>query len=208
MLSSTRRVGRFCLRWPGLVVFAVVIALSTLLSVLVSGIAATQESKETTDAWVTGPPPGTVLTDKTELTIREGQTAIYRVRLSKAPVYPDDSSIEENQDYCVTANPPQGCEWWVMIAADGARRGNGSYTPEGDNSPIVSWRPTIGREFDSTNWSQWKDFRIMALQDDDDEDEIIEFSHELWDHKAYCPPDLHGGGTPLGQGDRPYHRRR
>ena len=39
--------------------------------------------------------------------------------------------------------------------------------------------------------------RITAHQDDDDEDHTIVFSSELWDHDAYCPPDLHGGGTPL-----------
>ena len=186
-----------CLRRSGLVVFAVFVGLSALLSTLVSGLTAVQESKETTDAWVTGPPPGTVLTDTTQLTIREGQSAHYSVKLSKQPVYPTDESIEENHTYCTTASPPQGCEWWVMIAVEGVRRQAGTYTPEGDSSPIVSWRPNIGKEFDITNWNQWRDIKITALQDDDDEDEVIEFSHELWDHKAYCPPDLHGGGTPL-----------
>ena len=83
-----------------------------------------------------------------------------------------------------------------MIVVDGDRRGDGYYPAE---SPIVSWIPSIGRTFDRNDWNQWKDIRITAHQDDDSEDHTIIFSSELWDHDTYCPPDLHGAGTPLAK---------
>ena len=114
----------------------------------------------------------------TTLTIREGETRRYSVRLTKQPHAEADG------------------DWWVMIVVDGDRRGDGYYPAE---SPIVSWMPSLGRRFDRNDWNQWKNISIKALQDDDSEDHTIIFSSELWDHDTYCPPDLHGAGTPLAK---------
>ena len=207
MLKSVRRpvlaaapwLGRFCLRWPGLVVFAVVIALSALLSTLVGPQphAQSQDEPTNTDEWVDQ--GGNVEASVSRLTINEGETKSYSVRLTKQPHMNADD------------------DWWVMIVVDGERRGVEYYPDE--KNPIVSWLPSIGRTFDRNDWSQWKDIRITAHEDDDDEDHTIVFSSEMWDHDAYCPPDLHGGGTPLAMvivyviDDRrrpaePVHRRR
>ena len=165
-----------CLRWTGLVVFAVVIALSALLSTLVGPQPHAQnQDKNATDIWVDE--GGNVEASTSTLTIREGETKSYSVRLTKQP------HSEADQ------------EWWVMIVVDGHRRPDGHYPNE--ENPIVSWSPSIGRTFDRGNWNRWKDISITAHQDDDDDDHTIIFSSELWDHDAYCPPDLHGGGTPL-----------
>ncbi len=176
MLSSARGVGRFCLRWPGLVVFAVVIAFSALLSTLV-GPQSHAQSQDTnaTDIWVDD--GGNVEASTSTLTINEGETKSYSVRLTKQP--------HEGADQ----------DWWVMIVVDGHRRPASHYPDE--KNPIVSWSPSIGRTFDKGDWDRWKDISITAHQDDDDDDHTIIFSSELWDHDAYCPPDLHGGGTPL-----------
>ena len=186
MLKSVRRpvlaaapwLGRFCLRWPGLVVFAVVIALSALLSTLVGPQphAQSQDEPTNTDEWVDQ--GGNVEANVATLTINEGETRSYSVRLTKQPHMNADDD-----------------DWWVMIVVDGHRR-SVEYYPDKVN-PIVSWLPSIGRTFDRNDWSPWKDIRITAHEDEDDEDHTIVFSSELWDHDAYCPPGLHGGGTPL-----------
>ena len=125
----------------------------------------------------------------TTLTINEGETKSYSVRLTKQPhVNADD-------------------DWWVMIVVDGIGA-RGITIPMRTVSKGVSWVPSIGRTFDQDDWSQWKDIRITAHEDDDDEDHTIVFSSELWDHDAYCPPDLHGGGTPLAMVIVLHHRRR
>ena len=206
MLSSTRGVGRFCLRWPGLVVFALVIARAALLSTLVGPqLHAQSQEQNTTDQWVDD--GGTVQVSgydsmengRPTLVINEGESRSYYVRLTRQPQYPDDDSTVDNKDNCAldTGAIPQTCPWWVMIAVEGSRRGNGSYTPDGHDSPIVSWSPNIGREFHFRDWNQPKNVKITTYEDDDDRDEVVIFSHELWDHDAYCPPGLHGLNSPL-----------
>ena len=76
MLGAAPWLGRFCLRWPGLVVFAVVIALSALLSTLVG-----PQSQAQSPAW-----GGTVEVSPSTLTIKPGETKTYRLRLTEQPV--------------------------------------------------------------------------------------------------------------------------
>ena len=174
MLGAAPWLGRFCLRWPGLVVFAVVIALSALLSTLVgpSHHAQSQDEPTNTDEWVDQ--GGNVKANVSTLTINEGETKSYSVRLTKQPHMNADD------------------DWWVMIVADGERRGDVQYKG-------VSWIPSIGRTFDRNDWSQWKDIRITAHEDDNKVDVEIIFRHELWDHDAYCPPGLHGSGQHIAK---------
>ena len=103
MPSAAPKLGRLCLRWPGLVVIAVA------LSALVSGIAATQNPNEPTDQWAVD--GGTVQVEQTTLTIREGESKSYRLRLNRQP-------LEDG--------------WWVIVLVDGAKRYDGHYDKDGD----------------------------------------------------------------------------
>ena len=191
MLGAAPWLGRFCLRWPGLVVFAVVIAFSALLSTLLGPQPHAQsQGTHPTDQWVAD--GGTVELDKTgpyTLTIREGETASYSMQLTKRP---------HNQD-------GQNDGWWVRIIVAGSNRIDGFYDADEDGDDDISWVPSVGRQFDLADWNgrqsddpgPWRNVSIRALEDPDNEDQIITISHELWDHNTYCPPALHGGGSLL-----------
>ena len=174
MPSAAPKLGRLCLRWPGLVVIAVA------LSALVSGIAATQNPNEPTDQWAVD--GGTVQVEQTTLTIREGESKSYRLRLNRQP-------LEDG--------------WWVIVLVDGAKRYDGHYDKDGDGEDDIFWVPSVGRQVDVTDdmnagaVTPWRNITIYAEQDADTENQTITFAHELWDHNTYCPPALHGGGTPL-----------
>ena len=122
MLSSARGVGRFCLRWPGLVVFAVVIGLSALLSTLVGPQLHAQQA---TPGWE----DGDVEVDKSSLDIAPGKQSSYKFRLTKRP----------------TADG-----WWVMIHVNGFVRAEGEYDADGDGDvDIFTWVPSVGRKYDT-----------------------------------------------------------
>ena len=169
------------MRRPGLVVFAFALPALVFAIAAASIYAQTLDDPPTdTDDWVTK--GGTVERNPTTLTIREGETASYGVRLSRQPMADG---------------------WWVIILADGFKRYDGMYDADGDGQNDVSWVPSVGWEFkisDRNNNSAptpWRNFSIRALQDDDDEDQTIILTHEMWDHESYCPPGLHGSGRSL-----------
>ena len=144
------------------------VALAVTLSVLLSGIVAARVHAQS--AW-----DGTVEVSPSTLTVKEGESVSYRVRLTKPPTGDADSNV-----------------WWIMVQADGARRADGIYKS-------IHWVPSIGREFNPDSrsgcagcWDQWQDIRIYADQDDDAEDLWVTFTHEVWDHNADCP--VHGVG--------------
>ena len=112
---------------------------------------------------------GSVEVSTSMLTVREGERKSYRVRLTHPPTEDADQN------------------WWVMLRVDGARRGDGHYKG-------IGWTPSMGREFNGSNWDQWMDFTIEAKEDDDDTlDTTFTLTHEVWDHNAVCP--VHGVGT-------------
>ena len=86
---------------------------------------------------------------------------------------------------------------------DGAKRYDGYYDKDGDGEYDIFWVPSVGRQVDVTDdmnagaVTPWRNITIYAKQDADTENQTITFAHELWDHNTYCPPALHGGGTPL-----------
>ena len=154
------------------------VALSLPLTALLSAVAApahAQDDHQPTDDWAAD--GGTVLVSvdamnaatRPTLTIREGESATYWMRLSAEP--PAEAASTD--------------PWWVFVHVDGQQRGGGEYES-------IRWVPTIGREFHTGNWNQWLGIRIEAKEDGDEENETYTFTHELWDHDAYCPPDLHG----------------
>ena len=75
---------------------------------------------------------------------------------------------------------------------DGAVRADGFYDADGDGQNDIQWVPSVGWEFNQDNWDQWREIRIQALQDDDDQDTRVVFTHDVWDHTTNCP--VHGVG--------------
>ena len=185
MLSAAPRLQRLCVgvRRPYLVAFTITLA-ALVSAIAASSIYAQTPDEHPTDKWVRE--GGTVQTNKATLTIREGETASYSVRLSKRPHNED----EKNDG------------WWVRILVDSANRVDGEHDVDGDGQDDLSWRPSVGWEFDLDDWvsdgpGPWRNILISALEDDDTNDQTITFAHELWDHNNYCPPKLHGSGSPL-----------
>ena len=111
---------------------------------------------------------GSVEVSTSTLTVREGERISYSVRLTQPPTEDADQN------------------WWVMLQVDGARRGDGHYKG-------IGWIPSLGREFNGSNWNQWLGFTIEAKEDDDTLDATFTLAHEIWDHNADCP--VHGVGT-------------
>ena len=160
MLSSARGLRRFCLRWPGLVVFAVVIGLSALLSTLVGP---DPHAQEITPGWE----DGDIEVNTGGLQIEKGKNLRYQLRLTKQPT---------------------GDGWWVRIHVDGAVRMDGKYDANGDGKTDITWVPSVGREFDQNNWDpdQWVDVSIYVT-DDAPDNLNVRFTHEVWDHNTNCP---------------------
>ena len=155
------------------------VSLTFPLTALLSSVAPppvhAQDNHEPTDNWVDG--GGTVLVSvdamnaatRPTLTIREGESATYWLKLSGQP--PAEAARDD--------------PWWVMVHIDGAQRADGEYDS-------IRLTPSIGREFHTGNWNQWLGIKIDAEEDGDDENETYAFTHELRDHDSYCPPELHG----------------
>ena len=138
-----------------------------MLSALLSGVAVHPVHAQT-DApifnW-----QGEVQVSPSTLMIREGEALSYNIRLSEQP----------------SANG-----WWLRIHVDGVVYIDGHLAEKG-----IRWVPSVGWEFNRDGDSgptKWRSVRIEALQDDDDEDEFVTITHEVWDENTNCPPSLHG----------------
>ena len=107
---------------------------------------------------------GTVEVDTSSLSIRKGETASYRLRLTKQP----------------TADG-----WWVRVYVNGEVRTGGEYDADSDGDIDIIWTPSVGRQFDQDNWDQWVDISITATEDYDGP--TIIFDHEVVDHTGNCP---------------------
>ena len=73
--------------------------------------------------------------------------------------------------------PPTEEGWWVRIRADGGVYMEGIYNG-------LSWVPSIGWEFSPQNYNQWRDVRVRV---NEDLDQTVTFSHEVWAHNGICP---------------------
>ena len=111
----------------------------------------------------------------TTLEIPEGGAASYSLRLTQQP---SDSSRE-----C--------CGWWVMLRVDDTD----------DTDDTISWIPSVGWEFKrqegATGPTAWRGVSIRAEEDDDTDDEVIVFRHEVWDENSNCPDSLHPDSLPV-----------
>ena len=126
------------------------VAFAVTLSALLSGIAAPRIHAQTT--WGVEVSPST-------LTIDEGESLTYRLRLTE---------------------PPLADGWWVVLRVNGSIRDAGHYRG-------ISWVPSAGWEFNRDNWDTWREVRVTALQDEDGLDGSVTFTHDVWDENADCP---------------------
>ena len=140
---------------------------TSMLSALLSGVAVHPVHAQT-DApifnW-----QGEVQVSTSRLMIREGEALTYNIRLSEQPAADG---------------------WWVRIHVDGVVYIDGRLAEKG-----IRWVPSVGWEFNrkgSSGPTKWRSVRIEALQDDDDEDEFVTITHDVWDENTNCPPSLHG----------------
>ena len=178
-------LGRFCLRWPGLVVFAVVVAVSALLATFLGPQPLAQEQNDYT--W-----PGTVEVSEVSnaetgsstisVDLKPGETKTYYLRLTA-------QTVQLDRDGNLVCDPGDGTAcadaggWWVRIRVDGLTRDWGEYKG-------YSWIPSLGWEFDETNWDRWRSVDITAA---DDVEGPVTFSHEVWANSTFCP--VHGEGS-------------
>ena len=85
-----------------------------------------------------------------ELTIREGESATYYLRLSKQP---------------------EASGWWVRVHVDGYVRYGGELIKDGKDKAFLSWVPSVGWQVDqdgsSENPTRWRGITIRAEEDDD-----------------------------------------
>ena len=160
-----------------------VAAAATALSAAAAGPAGAQSSE-----WLE-------LRGPTALTLRNGETVTYYIRMKKRPILMDDEGIPVlvgGEEQPVT----RADAWWVRVRADGAVR-NGRYdvdgdpntglddpeTPEREGYDLI-WRPSLGRDFWEDNWNTWQGIRIEAHSDIG---VPVVFSHEVWSNERHCP---------------------
>ena len=138
-----------------------------MLSALLSGVAVHPVHAQTDAPIFTW--EGKVQVSPSTLMIREGEALTYNIRLSEQPAADG---------------------WWVRIHVDGVVYIDGRLAEKG-----IRWVPSVGWAFNrkgSSGPTKWRSVRIEALQDDDDEDEFVTITHDVWDENTNCPPSLHG----------------
>ena len=97
--------------------------------------------------------------------------------------------------------PPTEEGWWVRIRADGVVYMEGIYNG-------LRWVPSIGWEFSPQNYNQWRDVRVRV---NENLDQTVTFSHEVWAHNGICPVhdvgrvavDVSGDAPPPPEEDLP-----
>ena len=163
--------------------FPRLVASTIMLSALLSGVAMHQVHAQNNNSICEQETPpeicswgGEVQVSTSTLTIREGETISYAIRLSEQP---------------------SADGWWVRIHVNGAVYINGNH---GNSEGIgIRWVPSVGWQFDreegkeDSDPTQWRNVHIKAFQDnDDDKDEFVTITHEVSDENFQCPPSLHG----------------
>ena len=130
---------------------------------------------------------GTVEVSTTTLTITEGTSATYSVKLSHDPIYYRHVVGNNGTELVPCRQEDPSCEWWVLIHVGAGGNGTGKYDLDNDGQIDLTLIPSIGRKFDRSDYSQWKTIRIHAEEDDDTEDQTVTFSHEVWGDDTDCP---------------------
>ena len=162
--------------------FPRLVASTIMLSALLSGVAMHQVHAQNNNSICEQEIPpeicswgGEVQVSTSTLTIREGETISYAIRLSEQP---------------------SADGWWVRIHVNGVVYINGNH---GNSEGIgIRWVPSVGWQFDreegkeDSDPTQWRNVHIQAFQDNDDKDEFVTITHEVSDENFQCPPSLHG----------------
>lgn len=131
----------------------------TLTALLCAVSATPVHAQNPTPGWE----DGSVEVRPGSLTIKEGESFSYELRLTKQP----------------TADG-----WWVRVHVDGAVRYDGEYDVDGDGQTDITWIPSVGWEFDRDNWDEWRTITVRARTADA---QTVTFTHEVWDHTTNCP---------------------
>ena len=88
-------------------------------------------------------PGGDIDVSTHTLTIREGETGSYRLRLNQ-PISADG--------------------WWVRVFVDGSVRPDGVYTVLENEEPVgkIRWIPSVGRGFSQSDWEEGEGARNLS----------------------------------------------
>ena len=110
---------------------------------------------------------GTTSTSSFSLNLNAGESKTYSIRLTEQPL--------ANQN---------GGKWWVRIHVNNMVMADGQYPKGEKNDAMITWVPSVGWEFNTNNWNQWRSVTIRARKDIT---EPITFSHEVWATSDWCP---------------------
>ena len=140
---------------------------------------------------------GTVEVSTPTLTIAEGESATYSIRLSEEPIYYKHVENNMKMEVPCEEGSREHCSWFVFVFIDGRRPTGGYSDVDNDRQNDIRITPSIGRDFVqyldlngenvSGDWRQWKTIGIYAEEDDDTEDQTVTFDHEVWGDDAACP---------------------
>ena len=89
--------------------------------------------------------------------------------------------------------PPTQEGWWVRIHVDGVVYIDGEYNG-------LRWVPSVGWEFSPQNYNQWRNVHVRV---NEDLDQTVTFTHEVWAHDGTCPIHNVGHVTVDVSGDAP-----
>ena len=121
---------------------------------------------------------GSLEVTPSSLTIRQGESDSYSLKLS---------------------DPPTANGWWVRVHVDGAVRADGEYDANGDGDADITWVPSVGWEFNQDNWEQ-----SISIHVTDDAPVGTEGDLHARRVGSHCQLPV----ARSGQGDRAGRRRR
>ena len=91
----------------------------------------------------------------------------YQIRLTEAPL----ADVKEGN-------------WWVRVHVNGGVRADG-YLPPGEfEDRAVDWVPSVGWEFNRSNYNQW---RTITFTIHKEMDTPLTINHEVWGSSEWCP---------------------
>ena len=134
---ARNRCPRIGLRGWRIVIFA------TALSALMFAIAGPRvHAQEQQGPWAEDG-AGRVVVSETTLSIEEGKSRSYAVKLSHQP--PEEATAED--------------PWYVFIRVNGEQRLEGSFSPDGEDSQDnrISWSPSLYWTFHADDWGPGED---------------------------------------------------
>ena len=182
------------LRRLRLLSFAVVLAALLLAVAAAPARADIDDATGTEKHW-----DGTVQVSTSTLTITEGMSATYSIRLSEEPVYYEHDANDNEVEVRCDEGSFDHCAWFVFVYINGSKPTNGEIDVDNDGDPDVRISPSVGRRFvqngfgKTNDWEEWKTVQITALEDSDSQNQTLTFNHEVSGDDGECP--IHQVGT-------------